>query len=244
MAIAFVGLLVLLRLEADRFGAAEYAEHDRYGERPRILRGLGWYGLAVILIIALFVVQPSGNRLLLRMGDRNLAIVWGLLYGAAGFAQALGFAYLRYRHLRLPDVRSYPLAVFSSLGTACVDEIIFRGGVLGVLVFVGLDLRLAVVTQALLYGLATRLGAPGRNLPMLGIALGVGLVSGWVTLATGGIAAAFIGHGITRFANFVTTGHAGQPAPSGHEVEEIEKVRRPPEGWSTVSTAGDSRRDR
>ena len=32
VALAFTGLLVMLRLDADRFGAAEYAEADRYGE--------------------------------------------------------------------------------------------------------------------------------------------------------------------------------------------------------------------
>ena len=47
------------------------------------------------------------------------------------------------------------------------------------------------------------------------MALAMGLVGGWLTAATGGIAAAFLGHAITRFAVFLCTGHAGQTKPRG-----------------------------
>jgi hypothetical protein len=94
------------------------------------------------------------------------------------------------------------------------------------------------------YTLATRLGAPGRNRYMLLMALLVGLVGGWVTGVTGGIAAAFIGHSITRFAVFVTTGHAGQFLPRGREEEEIDKKRRPPDGWRVIGPREQASRDR
>jgi len=84
------------------------------------------------------------------------------------------------------------------------------------------------------YVLATRLGAPGRDKYMFVLALLVGLVCGWATLLTGGIGAAFLGHAITRVAVFLTTGHAGQPPARGTEVEDVEKRRRMPEGWSAV----------
>ena len=62
---------------------------------------------------------------------------------------------------------------------------------------------------------------------------------------TGGIAAAFLGHAITRFAVFLCTGHTGQIKPRGREVEEIEKRRRPPEGLARHRLAGVApRRDR
>jgi hypothetical protein len=32
----------------------------------------------------------------------------------------------------------------------------------------------------------------------------------------------------------VTTGHAGHPAPAGVEWEDVDRRRRPPEGWRTV----------
>ena len=79
---------------------------------------------------------------------------------------------------------------------------------------------------------------------LLLMTLGMGLLGGWLTVATGGIAAAFLGHAITRFALFVCTGHTGQTKPRGREVEEIEKRRRPPEGWRVIGSRESTTRDR
>jgi membrane protease YdiL (CAAX protease family) len=240
-AVGFAGLLVMLRLEADRFGAAEYAEIDRYGGRAPLRRRLGWYLVGIGLVVATwFMIPDPGSQLYLTLGDRQMAVVGGLIYGGIGIAQAAAFAFLRYRHLRLPAVSSYPVALLNSIGTAFIDEGAFRGVVLGFLIFIGVDPGYAIALQALLYALATRLGAPGRDRYMLILSLVIGLGSGYVTLRTGGIGAAFLGHAITRFATFVATGHAGQPAPVGREVEEIEQKRRIPEGWSTVGTSRES----
>ncbi len=66
----------------------------------------------------------------------------------------------------------------------------------------------------------------------------MGLIGGWLTAVTGGIAAAFLGHAITRFAVFLCTGHIGQTRPKGREVEEIEERRRPPKGWRVIGSTG------
>jgi hypothetical protein len=79
---------------------------------------------------------------------------------------------------------------------------------------------------------------------MLAMALLVGLAGGWVTGVTGGIAAAFLGHSVTRFAVFLATGHAGQFLPRGREEEEIDKRRRPPDGWSVIGPREPASRDR
>ena len=68
------------------------------------------------------------------------------------------------------------------------------------------------------------------------MALAMGLVGGWLTATTGGIAAAFLGAAITRFAVFLCTGHTGQTKPRGREEEEIEKRRRTPEGWRVIGS--------
>ncbi len=74
---------------------------------------------------------------------------------------------------------------------------------------------------------------------MFVLSLLIGLTSGELTIRSAGIGAAFFGHAVTRFATFVATGHAGQPAPYGRETEDIEKTHRTPDGWSTVGTAHD-----
>ncbi len=140
VAFAFTGLLVMLRLEADRFGAAEYAEADRWGQRPPLRRRLGWYGLGILLVVGVWVAIPDRDgALFLRLGDRTQAIGTGFVYAGVGIAQAVAFAWLRYRHLRLPAVASYPVALLNSVGTAFIDEVTFRGALLGFLILIGLD---------------------------------------------------------------------------------------------------------
>jgi Type II CAAX prenyl endopeptidase Rce1-like len=237
-------LLIMLRLEAARFSAAEY-DDTIDGRAPSLRRRIAWYAIGLVLVAAIFIVHPSPqDDFALGAGDRPKAILYGFLYAALGTAIALGIAFYRYRRLRFPDVWSYPGALLNAVVTAIVDEVAFRGAVLGLLLLTGLEPTAANVIQAILYALATRLGAPGRNRWLLLMALGIGLAGGWVTAVTGGIAAAFLGHAVTRFAVFLSTGHAGQFLPRGREVEEIEAKRRPPQGWRVIASREPASRDR
>lgn len=237
-------LLVMLRLEAERFNAAEYDEATD-GRPPSIRRRISWYGLGFALIAAILVIHPTPREdLFLGAGDRGLTIVYGFLYAAIGTSLALAVAWYRYRRIRFPDVWSYPGALLNAVVTALVDEVAFRGAIFGVLLMTGMNPSAANAIQALLYALATRLGAPGRNRYMLAMALLIGLAGGWATGVTGGIAAAFLGHAVTRFAVFLCTGHAGQFLPRGREVEEIERRHRPPEGWRVIGPREPASRDR
>jgi hypothetical protein len=245
VAVGLAGLLVLLRLDAERFGTAEYYEATRDGEPPRVRRRLGWYALGIGGAIALLYVHPDPQgELFLGSGDRVGAVVGGLVYGALGIGAAVAFATYRYHRIRLPDTSSYPGALLNSTATALIDEVAFRGAIFGLLLSVGLDATLANIIQTILYVLTTRLGAPGRDRYLLVMAFGTGFIGGWLTAATGGIAAAFLGHAITRFAVFLCTGHTGQTKPRGREIEEIEKRRRPPDGWRVIGPRESASRER
>lgn len=233
-------LLVMLRLDAERFGAAEYDEAARDGHLPSFRRRMAWYVLGVGLVLGIALLHPAPSRdLFLSTGDRVAALFGGLAYGFAGAIQAVAFAALRYHHLRLPEVASYPGAIVNSLATAFIDEAAFRGALYGILLGAGINPTTANVMQALLYALSTRLGAPGRDRYMLVLALVIGLAGGWLTSFTGGIAAAFVGHAVTRFSVFLCTGHAGQVALRGTEPEEVERRRLPPDGWRVIGTRGE-----
>jgi hypothetical protein len=245
IAVGLAMLLVMLRLDAEKFGTAEYYESTRDGERPKARRRLGWYGLGFAIAVALLYIHPAPqSELFLGSGDRLGAVFGGLLYGAIGVAQAVLFATYRYHRIRFPDTSSYPGALLNSTATAFVDEVAFRGAIFGLMLSIGLDPTIANIIQTLLYALTTRLGAPGRDRYLLILALGTGFIGGWLTAATGGIAAAFLGHAITRFAVFLCTGHTGQTKPRGREVEEIERRRRPPDGWRVIGTRESISRDR
>jgi len=238
-------LLVLLRLDAERFGTAEYFETARDGEPPRNRRRLAWYGLGIALVGAIFAIHPNPEAdLFLGTGDRLGAVFGGLIFAGIGVAQAIAFATVRYQRIRFPETSSYPGALLNSTATAFIDEATFRGAIFGTLLTLGFDPNLANVIQALIYALTTRLGAPGRDRYLLVLTLAVGIIGGWLTAVTGGIAAAFLGHAATRFAVFLCTGHTGQTLPKGREVEEIDRRRRPPEGWHVIGSRESSQRDR
>ena len=244
IAVGLALLLIMLRLEASRFNAAEY--DDTFdGRAPSFRRRMAWYAIGLVLVAAIFIVHPSPqDDFALGSGDRQKTVVLGLLYAVVGTSIAMGVAFYRYHRLRFPDVWSYPGALLNAVVTAIVDEVAFRGAVLGVLLLTGMQPTVANVIQTLLYALATRLGAPGRNRWMLLMAIGIGLAGGWLTAVTGGIAAAFLGHAVTRFAVFLATGHAGQFLPRGREVEELEATRRPPQGWRVIGPREQPTRDR
>ena len=238
-------LLIMLRLDAERFGTAEYYEATRDGERPRVRRRLAWYGIGFAIAIAILYIHPSPQvDLFLGSGNRIGAVLGGLAYGLIGIVVAVTFATYRYHRIRFPDSWSYPGALLNSTATAFIDEAAFRGALFGLLLVAGVNPTLANFTQAIIYTLTTRLGAPGRDRYLLVLTMGMGLIGGWLTVVTGGIAAAFVGHAITRFAVFLCTGHTGQTKPRGREVEEIEKRRRPPEGWRVIGSRESPSRDR
>ncbi len=244
MTVGLAGLLVLLRFDAERFNAAEYNDVDRWGNKPSLVRRLGWYALGIGGILAVLWIHPNpAGDLFLGLGDRLSAVMLGLAYGAIGTAIAIGIALYRYHTVRLPPVSLYPGAILNAIATAFVDEAVFRGLLFGFLLTTGLEPNLANLIQAMVYALATRLGAPGRPWYMLIVALVIGLAGGWLTGITGGIGAAFLGHSITRVAIFLTTGHSGIPKAKGTEAEEVARRQETPKGWHVLGP-GETTRDR
>jgi hypothetical protein len=237
MAAGLAGVLILLRLDAARFGAAEYDDETTSAGWRGALRRSGWYALGIVLALGIYKIYPLPiTNLHLTTGDDRVGmILLGLLAGAAGTGGIAAFAWFRYGRFRLPEYRQYPGAAVNAIGTAFIDEVAFRGALLGLTLAAGWPADLAVAFQAVLYALVTRLGAPGRSHVMLLVSLIIGVITALLTLATGGIGAGLLAHASTRFAIFVTTGHAGQVRPPGAEVEDLAAEKSPPEGWQVVS---------
>jgi len=236
--LAMVALLILLRFDARRFGAADFDDEQAPGGWRTWARKLTWYGLSILLILVVYFLYPQPMTILhLQMGEpRTVALAAGLAIGIAGALLAVIYAWWRFGGLKFPPLRRYPAAVINSIGTAFVDEATFRGILLGFLIFYSWPIELAIGFQAVLYALATRLGGPGRPRSLLVGSLLMGLAGGWLTILTGGIGGAFLGHALSRFAIFVVTGHAGQVTPSVAAEEEVaEGQTRKPVGWEVVS---------
>jgi hypothetical protein len=241
LAVGIFMMLLLLRLEAERFGAAEY---DEPGRKRGPWTRTAWYVIGGLLLAALYVVHPAPNdTLMMLIGHRPEAVVVGLVLAALGIAQAAAFAWFHYGCFRLPPLRAYPNAAVNAIGTAVVDEAVFRGALLGTLLSLGVPGIGAVLEATIVYLLFTRLAGPRRHPYMPSLAAAMGLGFGFATVATGGLGAAIVGHVVTSFAVFVFTGHAGQVAAAGAEPEEIAALASIPEGWQDARQAPVPARD-
>lgn len=236
--LAVVGLLLLLRFDAARFGAADYDDEESPGGIRNRLGRLSWYVFGSLLIVVVYFLYPQPlSELHLQMGDpRILVFVAGIGLALLGMVFAAGYAWWRYGDFRFPPGHRYPAGILNALATAFIDEATWRGILLGLLLQSNWPAWGAIGFQAVLYALATRLGAPGRPRALLFLSLGIGLAGGWITVVTGGIGAILLAHAVTRFAIFVATGHAGQVTPSAAFDEELieEDTKIGPQGWEVV----------
>jgi membrane protease YdiL (CAAX protease family) len=245
-ALGVLAILLLLRLQAEQFGAAEYMEPSAAWRGGRSTRGgwggvwtrLTWYGLALGLLLLVYAIHPQPHDVLSLVAGRHFDVFFfGALLAALGVGQAAAYARFRYGDVRLPPPEAYPGAALNSVATALVDEAAFRGAVQGTLLAAGFPWGAAIIAQALLYVLVTRAVAPGRSLYTAALAAGMGLILGWATYFTGGIGAAILAHAATSLAVFVFTSHAGQVPRFGEEPEEIVERHRP-SGWIDTRPEG------
>ncbi len=234
--VGLMGLLYLLRLDAQRFRVAEYDDSERDATWRGWSRRLGWYLLGLGLILLVYWLYPQPVTILhLDMGpDRERALIYALAAGIGGLVLGFLFAWFRYGGFRLPAPGAYPGAILNSVGTAVIDEALFRGIMLGLMLQAGVSSTVAIAIQAIAYGIATRLWIKGRSKGMLGIDLVIAVVGGWLVIETGGIGAAVVAHAITRFGVFLATGHTDQARPVGWAPEEVAGRALPPEGWDLV----------
>jgi hypothetical protein len=211
--IGFAGLMFVLRLDARRFGAAEWDTAD--GGPSVWLSRITWYaaGLALGLIVFALHPAPASDLNLAFAPDRGEALFLGLAYGALATAAAFVIAVLVNGRVVFPDPARYPGGILAAVGTAFFDEFLFRGVLLGVLLSLGAPDWLAVGAAAALYAGAVRASAGGRGWLTSVIALAIGIAGGVLVLMTAGIAAALMGHAIARFAGFMTLGHPPSREP-------------------------------
>ena len=61
--LGFTLLLVMLRVDAERFGAAEYDDLDRWGRSPSIQRRVSWYIMGIGGLVLVAFIHPVSLEL-------------------------------------------------------------------------------------------------------------------------------------------------------------------------------------
>ncbi len=204
IAVALCGLLLLLRLDAPRFSAAEYDGADEAGPAGFATR-LAWPALAIALAVAAGVALPSGLAAVGLGPEAGLSapsIVLAVVGAVLGIAALLAVSWVRDPAWppRVAPPAEAPRLAFDAVETAIVDELTFRGVLLGLLLLAGIPVPVAFLLQLLLYGLETRLGRDTATLGMLVEALALGSLTGVLAIASGGVVAPIVAHVAARFA--------------------------------------------
>jgi len=207
-AVGVVGLLLLIRFDAARFGAAEYDPGPDLDTTGALVVRASWPILAIALSVVLAVILPGGMAVMgldVATSDTGPTLGLALAVSGLGIGVLLWLAWLD-GHSWPPGLiplRYWPRAALNAMGAALVDEIVFRGILFGLLLAMGVPVGAAYLIQLLTYGLATRLGMLAETLPLLGGALALGAVNGWLVLVTGGLVAPLIVHAVLRFTALV-----------------------------------------
>ena len=236
--------MFLLRLDARaiRRGGVRRRRPRRRAALARRASPGTWAGLALALLAA------STRR---RERGPDLGCPTGRAPGPAASSTAASasrpscFAWLRYRRIRFPARVATRARCSTAIGTAfyrrgplprrrswgCCSRWAWRRPVA--------DRRPAAASTPLRPAWARR---PDREL--LVSRSSSALVGGWLLLVhAAGIAAAIVGHAITRFAIFLATGHTDQPRARGREVEDDRRSRRRHARWLAASSARPASRD-
>ena len=204
LAIALAGLLLLLRLDAARFGAAEYEPEPGGDSTDLLLLRFAWPALAIAIAALIAYLLPAGSDAIgmpigsMLSADTVVFAIFGCLVGVGVVVLAAWLAERRWPPRTIPFGRM-PREALDAVGTAIVDEVTFRGVLLGLLLLAGVPPIWAFLVQLVVYALATRLGASNATVPLMAAAIGLGALTGALTLATGAIAAAIVVHAVTRF---------------------------------------------
>jgi hypothetical protein len=194
--------MVLLRFDADRIIRSDYFRY-----RTPWMGPVSYYILVIGFAIGIAVILPSGREQLFLTGgqtDEMLPIM--LLFVAVALLNAIALAFLRYGSILPLPLELLPSRVAGAAANAISEELQFRSIVLGMLLFAGIPVGWAIAVQAVVYGLAHRRLWRDRDWYFLLGSVLLGWAAGVVTVETGSVIPAIVGHFAVTMALFAFAG--------------------------------------
>jgi hypothetical protein len=202
IAVGLTIFMVLLRFDAERIIRSDYFRY-----RTPWMGPVSYYILVVGFALGIALILPSGRAQLFLTGgqaDEMLPIM--LLFVAVALLNAVALAFLRYGSILPLPLELLPTRVLGAAANAISEELQFRSIVLGMLLFAGVPAGWAIAVQALVYGFAHRRLWRDRDWYFLLGSVILGWAAGVVTVETGSIIPAIVGHFAVTMALFAFAG--------------------------------------
>ena len=205
IALGLTLFLVLLRFDSERITRSDYFRY-----RTPWMGPVSYYVLVIAFAIGIAIILPSGRaQLFLTGGDTDEMLPFMLLFVAVAILNAIALAFLRYGGILPLPLELLPSRVLGALANAVSEELQFRSIVLGMLLFAdfgGSNAGWAIAAQALIYGLAHRRLWRDRDWYFLAGSVLLGWAAGVVTVETGSILPAIVGHFAVTMSLFAFAG--------------------------------------
>jgi hypothetical protein len=202
IALGLTLFLVLLRFDSERIMRSDYFRY-----RTPWLGPVSYYVLVIGFAIGIAVILPSGReQIFLTGGDSASMLPIMLGFVAVALLNAVALAFLRYGGILPLPVELLPSRVLGAAASAVAEELQFRSIVLGMLIFAGVPIGWAIAVQALVYGLAHRRLWRERDWYFLLGSVLLGWAAGVVTVETGSVIPAIVGHFAVTMSFFAFAG--------------------------------------
>jgi hypothetical protein len=192
IALGLTIFLVLLRFDSERIMRSDYFRYRFPWMGP-----VSYYGLVLLFAIGIVVILPSGRaQLFLQPGDPDTLLRDMLLFVGIALLNGVAFAFRWYGGILPLPTPLLGSRLVGAAASAIADELQFRSIVLGLLLFADIPggVNTALVLQALLYGFAQRRLWRERQWYFLVGAILLGYGAGLVTVDTGSVLPAMVGH--------------------------------------------------
>ena len=190
IAIGMTVFMVVLRFDQERIMRSDY-----FRSRSRWAGPLSYYGLVLLFTAGIILILPSGRATLFLVGgDVSEIFPAMLLFAVVGILNGAALALLRFRALVPLPLEMLPSRSLGAGLNAVAEELQFRSVILGLMIAGGLDPGLAVALQAVLFGLAHRRVWRERDWYFVAVAFLLGYACGMVTINTGTVIPAMVGH--------------------------------------------------
>jgi hypothetical protein len=205
IALGLTLFLVLLRFDSERITRSDYFRY-----RTPWMGPVSYYILVIAFAIGIAIILPSGRaQLFLTGGDTDEMLPFMLLFVTVAILNAIALAFLRFGGIVPLPLELLPSRVLGAFANAVSEELQFRSIVLGMLLFAdfgGSNAGWAIAAQALIYGLAHRRLWRDRDWYFLAGSVLLGWAAGVVTVETGSIIPAIVGHFAVTMSLFAFAG--------------------------------------